>query len=153
MLVIATARKPLALRSTNITLGGLWVIMKKFGNIGQCRPQIPVGTYAAHRYNVHGSEIDKDIVSFVDTWKLRLKARVALGTNIRNHKRKTGRREAMGKQACEKIWVSHVGRSGGQPQHVCLSEKANLGQSREWGWVPLIGLSEEDVGIREQGQD
>lgn len=42
MLVIATARKPLALRSTNITSGGSWVIMKKFGNIGQCRPQIPV---------------------------------------------------------------------------------------------------------------
>lgn len=42
MLVIATAHKPLGLRSTNITLGGLWVIMKTFGNIGQSRPQIPV---------------------------------------------------------------------------------------------------------------
>lgn len=42
MLVIATTHKPLALSTTNITSGGSWVIMEKFGNIGQCSPQIPV---------------------------------------------------------------------------------------------------------------
>lgn len=68
MLVIATTCKPLALRSTNITSGGSWVIMKKFGNVGQCSPQIPVvGTDVAHRYNIHCSEIGKDIVSFLET--------------------------------------------------------------------------------------
>lgn len=110
---------------------------RHFGNIGQFSFHIPLLKLIQLIGVMFIEENGKDIVSVLETWKLRLKDRSHFSYQLQELWQQ-GRKKRSDRWAG--LWRCHGEGVVGHPQHVCLTEKATHGQNMEWGWLYRVGL-------------